>query len=345
MIGLSLPEPGNPFGWSVASQEITAALNAITKTVDVSNDPALACLHPTLHAVQGPNMMPIRPNIVSGLRDVGWAFIEEPLLAARSTLNAARNFSALVTGSTWCTLELDAAFQEAGLHIPITTAIQGVAPRFFEVGPDIQPAGDERFIVFSGGKAEFRKSQDVVIKAMIVFMNRHHDVWLNYAWHNPWGASIPGYSETLLAARGLDATRVIGPRFAPVPHDKMAGIYQRADVGLFPNRCEAGNNMVMCEFMACGKPVIATWETGHRDVLPASSLNLEFSTTLDVKGPNGQLNAVWYEPDLDEVLNLLELAYDHRAQLPEWGAISRDKMRRLTWERCAQELLKTLEDK
>ena len=42
----------------------------------------------------------------------------------------------------------------------------------------------------------------------------------------------------------------------------MPQVYQNTDVGIFPSRCEAGTNLVMMEYMACGKPAIATVGTG-----------------------------------------------------------------------------------
>ena len=41
-------------------------------------------------------------------------------------------------------------------------------------------------MVFSGGKFELRKGQDVVIRAYRVLEDRHPDVMLVNAWFNPW---------------------------------------------------------------------------------------------------------------------------------------------------------------
>ncbi len=41
-------------------------------------------------------------------------------------------------------------------------------------------------MVFSGGKFELRKGQDVVIRAYRVLQDRHPDVMLVNAWFNPW---------------------------------------------------------------------------------------------------------------------------------------------------------------
>ena len=86
--------------------------------------------------------------------------------------------------------------------------------------------------------------------------------------HLRWPAMTGKYGEAmtrLLAENGLDVSRVItlGPR----PNALLARIYRNTDVGLFPNRCEGGTNLVLMEYMACGKPVVAVDATGHRDVV------------------------------------------------------------------------------
>ncbi len=39
-----------------------------------------------------------------------------------------------------------------------------------------------KFVVFSGGKLEFRKGQDLAVAAMRIFMQRHSDVVFITAW-------------------------------------------------------------------------------------------------------------------------------------------------------------------
>ncbi len=339
MIGLSLPETGQPFGWSVASEELQAALGKLTGIAVITDEyceSQIVRSLPILHACQGVNLLPLRPQFKSTVRNVGWSFVEDNILV-RSYLGNAVNYDHLVCGSTW---QAD-CFRALGLQ-HISVAIQGVNARLFEIPPR-KP--DDKFIVFSGGKAEYRKGQDVLIRAMRIFMDLHNDAWLLPAWHNPWGFQIPGYAEIAAAFRDvLDLSRVMMPGLAAVPHQKMGGIYARADVGLFCNRCEAGNNMVMCEFMATGRPVIATYATGHKDVLDVRNpFNLTASKPLTVKGPDGCVTGEWVEPDLDEVLAMLELAYHSRDMLPALGEACKAYVSEFTWECCAREFLKVLE--
>src|SRR5207249_2993783 len=44
----------------------------------------------------------------------------------------------------------------------------------------------DRFTIFSGGKLEYRKGQDIVVAAFREFHRRHPDSRLMIAWHNHW---------------------------------------------------------------------------------------------------------------------------------------------------------------
>ena len=61
--------------------------------------------------------------------------------------------------------------------------------------------------------------------------------------------------QSVYEINGLDAKRI--KTYELVPSYQLRGIYGCTDIGIFPNRCEGGTNLVMMEYMACGKPVIA----------------------------------------------------------------------------------------
>src|SRR5581483_11248947 len=65
------------------------------------------------------------------------------------------------------------------------TVLQGVDMTHFHPGPRAGLFGD-RFVVFSGGKLEGRKAQDLVARAFRVFAQRHSDALLITAWSSPW---------------------------------------------------------------------------------------------------------------------------------------------------------------
>lgn len=69
----------------------------------------------------------------------------------------------------------------------------------------------------------------------------------------------------LYKINGLNPDKVI--TLPKKPSFQMPYIYKNTDIGLFPNRCEGGTNLMLMEYMACGKPVIASAQTGHADII------------------------------------------------------------------------------
>ena len=64
-------------------------------------------------------------------------------------------------------------------------SLQGIDPTVFHPAPRSGLFAD-RFVVFSGGKLEYRKGQDIVVAAFRRFPQRHPDALLVTAWHNHW---------------------------------------------------------------------------------------------------------------------------------------------------------------
>jgi glycosyltransferase involved in cell wall biosynthesis len=314
---------------------------------------------PLLSCIVDKQMIPAAPH-VRGTHTVGYTFFEENIFEPAWLENARRYYDVIATGSTWCTEVL----RGYGLT-NVETVIQGVDPRVFfpwkdEAVPEREFLKD-RFVIFSGGKFELRKGQDIVIRAVKVLQERHKDVVLLSAWNNPWQQSIdtmrnsphlrwqtpvaagPQFAESMnqfLASNGLDMARVItlGPR----PNALMARIYRNTDVGIFPNRCEGGTNLVLMEYMACGKPVVATATTGHADIVrPENALTIGINGEYAVNA-GGKTQARWPEPDLDDAVAKLEWAYQDRAALAALGTRAGEDLSRLTWTKSAEMFLNLL---
>jgi glycosyltransferase involved in cell wall biosynthesis len=144
-----------------------------------------------------------------------------------------------------------------------------------------------------------------------------------------------------LAANDIDLGRTVGVRSAD--NQTMARVYQQTDVGLFPNRCEGGTNLVLMEYMACGKPVIASYSSGHKDVVgPANAVLVRDLRPTPVR-LSRELTAVYDEPSVDEVIAHLEWAYHHRAELRALGQEAGKHLAGLTWRRTAEQFRQLLE--
>jgi glycosyltransferase involved in cell wall biosynthesis len=264
-------------------------------------------------------------TIVEGTPSIGVAFWEHP---SRTPEVAERlgNYPLIIAGSSWNQQIL----REAGAA-RVELVLQGVDTSHFHPAPkrDTFPG---RFVVFSGGKLEYRKGQDLVLRAFRVFARHHPDALLLTAWASPWPELARG-----LGARGQSNDPLYDaldpPSFTPdgqfdarswthangipdrqvfhcgsLPNQHMPRIYREADVALFPNRAEGGTNLVAMECMACAIPVILSANTGHLDLLQAYAVtSLSRQSTIA-----GETTEGWGESNIDEIVAALESVYCNR---------------------------------
>jgi glycosyltransferase involved in cell wall biosynthesis len=301
---------------------------------------------PLLTCVTDHNMLPYRK--LRGTFTVGHAVFENNLLPSESLANARRHFDHVATASNWCTEVLKSLGASE-----VSTVIQGIDPGVFDPAPRPRQFLADKFVVFSGGKLELRKGQDLVIRAYKVLQDKYKDVMLVTSWANLWAFSLntmrsspyirfaPTASDhaamvnQVLHDNGIDVARTI--HLGLRPNATMSKIYRNTDVGLFPNRCEGGTNLVLMEYMACGKPVIASFSTGHRDILtPQNCIPIQTMRPFKVFQGDKPL-AVWDDPDLDEMICHLEYAYQHRDRLAELGRQAGCDLARFTWRRTAEQ--------
>jgi len=323
---------GVAHGWGIAGTYLSREIAKLPPIPGVT----LHCMRPNLAPLQSADWDEI---------NVGYCFFEDSISILNHTRNAAAQWDCVVAGSRWCEHYL-----RAGGVRNCCTILQGVDPANFAPCP-LPP--DDRFVVFSGGKFEYRKSQDLVIAAMRIFMERHADAWLSCIWGNQWPFSLATmaaspyiryrHDETdfltlparTAVANGLDPGRVLA--YPLIPNNEVAQVFAGSHIGLFPNRCEGGNNMVMCEYMACGRTVIASDGSGHADVItPDNAYTLTRYRSMVVQGPEGPAS-VWEEPDLEEIVELLEYAYWHRDELAPKGLKAAAQMERLDWSAAARQ--------
>ncbi len=346
-IAVSLPT-GDGFGWGVCGDRLRREFHSFRERPESARDGTpMVFTAPMLHAIQGTNMLPLSLTEWSSSRNIGLCFIEESELVKRFIPNARRYFDQICAGSTWNAHVL----RDAGLN-NVSVAIQGVDTDYFVPG---EASRADRFVIFSGGKMEWRKGTDIAMKAIGVMMQRHADVYAVAAWHNQWPHSLntmqasqlikwDGSMDHAIDEAGIDRARLSGPVGDSVKHLDTLPLYQQCDIGLFPNRVEGGTNMVMCEFMACGKPVISMRQHGHADVIRRyGPFTLRFGDEriTAVMGANSQVIPVakYWEVGLEEVLAVLEAAYNRRDSLTDDGSRNRETVKQFTWSRCASTLL------
>lgn len=322
-----------------ASAELQQKLARFAGGRATLDGPLLAALGNDFAVVRAPGNVTI-----AGSPTIGVVFFEVAPLAPE-VLARARSLPLIVAGSTWNERVLRAQGVEN-----VTTVIQGVDPTLFHPAPRSNLFRD-RFLVFSGGKLELRKGQDLVVAAFRRFAASHPDALLVTAWHSPW----PQFARTLdqsgraapvvftgdkvdvpawAAANGLAPGSVVD--LGAVPNALMPPILREMDVALFPNRSEGGTNLVAMECMACGVPVILSRNTGHLDLIDGDNcFPLDRQAAMGGAGAGVGDVPGWGESDVDEIVGALETAYTDREEARRRGRRGAETLAGLSWARTA----------
>jgi glycosyltransferase involved in cell wall biosynthesis len=258
----------------------------------------------------------------------------------------------LIAGSTWCQQVL------AAQGIDSEVICQGVDHLTFNEGHAAKEFLKNHFVVFSGGKLEYRKGQDLVIRAFQIFHEKYKDAMLIAAWFNAWYDSMKTmqlsphitfttkatqYKEIVnhtLVENGIPLDRVLV--LGPAPNSMLASVYQNSDVGLFPNRAENGTNLVLMEFMACGKPAIVSDFAGHKDIAHDENTILLRAITPFSVHDQGKCVATWGEASVSAIVDRLEWAYHNRDRAALIGSAAAASMKTMTWRKMAESVLEVV---
>ena len=126
----------------------------------------------------------------------------------------------------------------------------------------------------------------------------------------------------------IDGNRIL--TLPLTPNDKMRELYKKTDLGLFTNRCEGGTNLVLMEYMACGKPVVASYNSGHKDILTKeNSYPLTKMEEFNIYDNDKNLICKWEEPDLDEIIANIEFAYNNREAARQVGKKAGEDLKKI----------------
>lgn len=312
----------------------------------IKNSPQFVLNGAVIQSIVGNTLEPLLPNL-RGTFNLGYTFFEYNILTPEIIQRGNQYFDCIVTGSTWN----ERVLRSYGLD-NTSTIIQGIDPTIFNPLYNEKEFFEDRFVIFSGGKFELRKGQDLVIRAFKHMQDKYKDVLLVNGWFNHWPQSMntmaasphisfsPSFRpfteliNNTLTANDIDLNRVI--TLPVLPNVMMARIYKNTDIGLFPNRCEGGTNLVLMEYMACGKPVIASFNTGHEDILTEhNSIMLKQMRPLSIFDGNRQV-AEWNEPSIEEIIARLEEAYLYRHALRPIALQAGRDLSKRTWRDSAR---------
>jgi glycosyltransferase involved in cell wall biosynthesis len=296
----------------------------------------------------GGNKFQHRLNVGTSKESYSISVFEDSDLGIRT--DAEKNhFTKIFAGSRWNADILNAnGFQN------VQVWNQGVDTKLFS------PATSEkkypgRFLVFSGGKLEFRKGQDIAIEAFKRFQAKHQDAMLVTAWDSPWmelaatfsispwvscPPSRPGRER--LDIRAWLESEGIPPEnhwdIGAIPNRLMPSVLRQCDAAVFPSRGEGATNLVAMESIACGIPTLVSANTGHLDLLKdVPAIPVEEQRDLSNK-PSGIGTEGWGESDVEEIVQHLDWIYSNQAQARENALFAADAIQARSWVYRAKDL-------
>lgn len=272
--------------------------------------------------------------------NLGWCFLEHPITSYRFVPAACKAWDQLIAGSQWHAHHLSLA----GAREPLTI-LPGFDGEYFFPTHD-RPDTDV-FTIFSGGQFSYQNGHDLVVRSLARFMARHRDVRLVYQWQ----FDAAGLSElqqrgfmcdsnaggdfftSILQCYGIDPERCIAAY--SVPAAELRQLYAGTDMGLFPVRSLANSITTVHSYMACGRAAIVPARGPYTDLFtPACSYPLAMTTSLLAQHDT----VVWFEPEVDVILERLEQAYGDRAGLLERSAAAGQIMTAFSWATVAAQL-------
>lgn len=329
-------------------QKVEAQLSGSTGGITLNGVHVLHALGN--HLAEPPNAMRF-----FGQPNVGFTFFETTDFPASIVADNAR-FDIVMAGSTWNAEVLrDLGFPRVGC------VFQGVDTKAFSPGPGTGRFGD-RFVIFSGGKLELRKGQDLVIAAFKRFHARHPDALLVTVWINPWpeimrdmaasphvtghpvvDAPFPNCINDWVRAQGLPegAHQDISPVF----NADMPALFHECHAAVFVNRCEGGTNLVAMEALASGLPCVLSANNGHLDLIgggaPDAHCYPVTRQTPTAIGPAG--SGHWRDSDIDEIVERLEQIYQDRAEAARRSKAAAAFMQDWNWRNKVDQLLSAID--
>ena len=341
---------GENYGWGVCSKYLIESMSEL-RPVHLLNDQDGSSFDAHLQAplFQALTSVQFEPmfKIARGAKNFGYTFFENDL-TARSIENA-KQYDLVLAGSTWCRDRM----LEKGIK-NCDVLIQGIDQNKFY--PIENGKSHDRFVIFSGGKFELRKGQDLVLRAIKILQEKYADIYLLNCWYNLWPESARQMTSSpyikfrykedepwadtmtrICVDNDIDPSRILTMEI--VPHHQLRSLFAQTDIGVFPNRCEGGTNLVLMEYMACAKPVIAAYATGHMDIVSENNaLLLRQLKGIEIRDDHGTPIGHWKDPSLDELVAQLEYAYHHREVLDGIGRQAGRDLQHATWRHCAERL-------
>ena len=334
--------------------KLLAREKSATELLRLHPDGPCRCDFPVLHSCANAFFEPSEMERIQGSVNLASVFSTETEIQPAAKAKAS-SFSLILAGSSWC-----AGILRKNSITNVATFLQGVDHSIFQPRRQIQ-RDRTRFFIFSGGKLEYRKGQDIIVAAFRKFHRQHPNAMLVTNWHNAWrtwmdGIELQGHvhgKPQKNADGNLDIPAWLESNGIPrdacydlgcIPNYQTPDVYATIDAAVFTNRCEGGTNLVAMECLACGVPTILSANTGHLDLAGDSHCYPLTKQSRPRPDPRVSGTDEWGESDVEEVVEHLERIYQQPAEAERRGAEAVQFMQSWTWKARYQELLGHLEN-
>ena len=363
LVSEGLAWPHTPFGagrteacgydWSLLSRQINMAslelFGALPPKEFNQEEYFDYVFHGFGNGLNGANDLPL-----NGKSRVAVGFFEVAKLGD-DLVDYLHQFDLVVAGSTWNKNIL----LRHGLS-RVEMVLQGVDTSVFNPIP-VPRLLSASIVIFSGGKLEIRKGQDVVIQAFKKLISVCPDALLIAAWCNdsasvssiamsPYVSDAPanGEAESIgnwLEAQGIPRRNIVIPGI--LNSAQMASLLKQADIAVFPNRCEGGTNLVAMEAIACGIPTVLSANSGHLDLMRIGCpgiVPLPSHHPLKIPLSDYENFRVWGESDPDYLLGIFVDFLESRLQVKTFREqVDFKALNALSWRHSFEALFSAME--
>ncbi|QWC97005.1 glycosyltransferase family 4 protein [Polynucleobacter paneuropaeus] len=283
-------------------------------------------------------------NLPVSIKQAGVIFFESNPLPPNQ-IDALKKFDLVISGSSWNKQKLEQ------MGIKNSLVIQGVDTDLFRIQK--KRIFRDRFVVYSGGKLEFRKGQDIALAAFSKFAEKYPDALLINTWRSPWEGEIistinqSGLCNPYIPSEDVNESLKTWIRrngvsedqflcLGPTPNFMMPEIFREVDLAVFPNRCEGGTNLVAMEALSSGISCAISKNTGHLDLIKGNNC-IVLNSQSRVISQNTINTTDWGESSVDELIAVMEMAYEDHIKLNK--ETIRESMLNSTWEVSINKLL------
>lgn len=258
-------------------------------------------------------------------------------------------YDCYVVASEW-----NAQILRASTRTPVYVNHEGVDTSIFHPAPKSGLFDTDHFLIYTSGKIEYRKGQDLVLEAFRIFSQNKSNVKLVTAWQSVFSQFSKGFQGILerpitydannsanvkkwAVDNGIDSEKVID--LGLVPHHSIPYVMREMDCALQLSRAEGGTNLVAMELMACGIPTIISDTTGHKDIVHLPNA-IPVNTTGQVRIASDKGSEGWGEASIEDVVEQLERLYELKRSGKNFRS---HELFYRNWKDHAQDLEKILE--